>query len=136
MKDSNGNLKTLLDRESIEAEILQYNNSYFQQAKSSNTYKNKIYKKLNNGIIKRRIIVGTLRRSECDYHEVYEFLKLLKKLRGNQSSYSDIITEEIFVVVVRKSKKRSTSSIFLNRMYIIYKYIIEQENVKYNAYVL
>ena len=62
---------------------------HFQEAKSSNTYKEKIYDKLRTDDIRDRILNGTLCQDECDNQNVFNFLQLLKK-SDDQSEMNSI----------------------------------------------
>ena len=70
-----------------------------------------------------------MRRSECDDSDLYKFLKLLKKSEGISTSCPNEINEQMFVNTIKKSKKRSASSIFSRRTYAVYKYAILNERM-------
>ena len=80
--------------------------------------------KYNN--IRDRILSRTLRRNECDDDNVYDFMKLLKR-HGRYvigSNTMAAITEEEWISTVKKSKRRSASSVFSKRTYSVYKYAL------------
>ena len=79
MKNDDGVLKTMVDRTSIETEIIKYNKNFFEEPIKTKVYKDRIYERLNHQSIRNKILAGTLRNSECDDPDLYEFLKLLKK---------------------------------------------------------
>ena len=121
MKDDDGILKTMVDRTSIETEIIKYNKNFFEEPAKSKVYNDRIYERLYNQSIRNRILVGILRRSECDDPDLYEFLKLLKKPHGIMNSCPNPINKQMFVNAVKQSKKRSMLSIFSGRIYAVYK---------------
>ena len=47
IKEDKGKLSTLVDRESIEEEIIQYNKQFFKKPTEMKVFNNKIYKRLN-----------------------------------------------------------------------------------------
>jgi hypothetical protein len=116
------------DRESIENAIARYNKDHFRQAYSSKAYKDKIYKKLCHDSVRNKILNGELEVEDCDDVDVYDMLKLLK--RTNQNSHEDNwrdINELEWETVVRKSKRKSASSIFSQRTYSVYKCAIDSK---------
>jgi len=127
--DENGTLRTLLDRETIEQEIMNYNKRFFTQPTERKVYNDRIYKKLSEPAIYDKILAGTLSRYKCDDEDIYVFLKLLKKPQNIMNSYPNQITEEIFVAAVKRSKKQSASSIFSGRTYTVYKCVILNERI-------
>ena len=110
------------DRNKIEKELIMHNQMHFKQAFTSKVYLDKIYDKLKQNEIRDRVLLRELQESECDCTEVYEFLRLLAR----DSDYENImnydeITENEWIKVVNKAKRKSVSSIFSNRTYSIYK---------------
>ena len=69
-----------------------------------------------------KILDGKLEPQDCDNIEVYQFLKLLI---SNQTNHSNRIFQPITIEdwskEVSKAKKKSASSIFLKRTYVVYK---------------
>ena len=76
--------KECQDRRSIEHEVSECNKKYFRKAHSSNVFKDRRHRKLKSDHIRDKTLKGTLKREECDYDDVCEFLKLLKKSRRTQ----------------------------------------------------
>jgi len=115
-------VETYVDRIEIERELVNYNKDHFTQAHTTEAYKDKIYNALSEERVRDRILKGDLQRDECDYDNIYEFLKLLKqppRIRRNRSN--EEISEEQWKKVVKQSKRRSASSIFSRRNYAVYK---------------
>ena len=83
-------------------------------------YQDKIYNKLINKSIQKKILNGSLESNEYDHPEVYQFLKLLTQEKYTEYRYQPITIEE-WKTVVRKLKKQSSSSIFSKRNYSLYK---------------
>ena len=110
-----------MSREQIEEEIMKCNEQHLKQAHSSIAHQDKTHKKLRNNSTRDKILNGTLQRSECDDERVHEFLKLLKVPRGQNRNRIKEITEEEWISVVKRSKKRSASSIFSKRTYAVHK---------------
>ena len=83
--NENGEIQdTLVKREEIEEKISSYNTTHLKQAQNSIAYKDKIYQKLRQNVIRDKILNGTLQREECDDERVYRLLKLLHQ---NGKSY-------------------------------------------------
>jgi len=83
--NENGEIQnTLVKREEIEEQISSYNTTHLKQAQNSIAYKDKIYQKLRQNVIRDKILNGTLQREECDDERVYRLLKLLHQ---NGKSY-------------------------------------------------
>ena len=60
--------------------------------------------------------------------ESIQFLKLLKRQRNTSWNNKELeVTKERSMKVVKQSKKRSTSSIFFKRAYLVYKCTLESE---------
>jgi len=124
--------KTIIDKESIENEIMKYNTKHFKEAHQSKTFKDKIYAELHNDVIRNNILNGQLTSNQCDYEDVWKFLKLLKVPTGLRTQYpsrSHRITKEEWIKMVLKAKKNSASSIFSKRTYSIYKCSIGSERM-------
>ena len=119
--EENKIIKTCVNREQIEEEIITYNEQHLKQAHSSIMYQDKIYKRLRENEIRDKILDGRLRRQDCDDDRVYEFLKLLKVPAGQRTRRIKEITEGDWERVVKRSKKRSASSVFSKRTYAVYK---------------
>ena len=101
-----------------------------KQAHDSIAYKDKIYHQLRDNSIRDKILNRTLRREECDDERVYRLLKLLNQNgRDQYNRYRKVITTEDWVKVVKKSKKRSASSIFSRRIYAVYKCTLDSERM-------
>ena len=57
---------------------MEYNIQLYQQVHETKVYQDKIYSQLQEGLIRDKILIGELRRLECDCQNVFKFLKLLK----------------------------------------------------------
>ena len=57
---------------------------------------------------------------DCDEENVSRFLCLLKGILATQSGNRNEVIEEEFTTVVKKSKRRSTSSMFSKRDYSVH----------------
>ena len=66
--------------------IIEYNKSHFQKAYQTEVYQDKIYTKLQDDNVRDRILKGELDRSESDSQNIYDFLKLLKRLNNLPST--------------------------------------------------
>jgi len=116
-------IKECQDREEIENEIAKYNKQHFRQAYTLKAFQDKIYPILKYDNIRDKILRETVKREECDDDDVYDFIQLLKK-RGRfvvGSNKMAALTEEEWISTVKKSKRRSTSSVFSKRTYSVYK---------------
>ena len=67
--------KECQDRRSIEHEVSEHNKKHFRNAHSSNSFKDRTHSKLKSDYIRDKTLKGTLKREECDHHDVYEFLQ-------------------------------------------------------------
>ena len=72
-----------------------------------------------------------LEREDCEDQVAHEFLKLLKQSENlkNITQQFTIIIEEEWRLVVLKSKKKSISLIFSNRIYVVHKYVLENKTL-------
>ena len=63
--------------------------------------------------MRNRILKGQLRRENCDEKDIFELLSLLKQPEHweQKEDFIPVIEEEEQRVIVKKAKKRSTSSI-------------------------
>jgi len=114
-------IRTHIEKEAIEQAIIDQNKKHFKMAHESNMYKDKVYPLLQQDSVRNKILRGRLVESDCDNKDVFEFLKLLKNpTQCNQPSFKPI-TEEEWIREVKRSKKRSSSSIFSKRTYSVYK---------------
>ena len=115
-------IETLIKREDVENRLIEFNANHFKKALNSIAHKDKICNKLRRSSIRDKILNGTLDREECDDYRVCRFLCLLK--RPSDKAYSQQrreITFQDWIKVVKKSKKRSASSIFSKRTRAVYK---------------
>jgi len=68
---------------------------------------------------------GELKWEDCDSKDVYEFLSLLKQLKNiRYTNQFNTINIEEWRTMVKRSKKRSTLSIYSKQNYILYKYTL------------
>jgi len=129
--DSGGNVvKEYYDRKLIEKAIAEYNIGHFRQAFELKVYKDRIYEKLKHDDVRDKILSGELDTEECDYWDVHEFLSLLKKSgTDNENEVRGEIGEAEWEDIVKKSKRRSASSVFSQRTYSIYKCALESKKM-------
>jgi len=127
--NENGNVnQEIQDKASIEIAITEYNKGHFRQAYSSKAYKDKIYHRLKIDYIREKILKGELDIDDCDYEDVHNSLRLLKNYDAINQEWEEITISE-WEKVVNKSKRKSTSSIFSNRTYSIYKCTLESNKL-------
>ena len=122
VEDECGKNNVLLDRSAIEEKIIESDARHFQQAKNYPTFTDKMHDKFTNELVRDKILNGTLRRNEYDANELCEFLKLLKQTKDSRNEDLAKISEELFLRVVKCSKKRSASSVISGRTYAACKY--------------
>ena len=73
-----------------------------------------------------KLLRGDLLLEEWQSNKVYQFLSLLQtKDRELTTSCFEPINEEEWKNVALKAKKRSASSIFSNKTYVVYKFTLE-----------
>ena len=114
-------IKTSVNREQIEKEIITYNERHLKQAHSSIMHKDKMHNRLREDETRNKTLEGRLRPQDCDNERVCDFLKLLKVPPGQRNQVKKHITDDDWEVVVKKSKKRSASSVFSKRTYAVHK---------------
>ena len=101
VKDEQGNESILLNRESIEKYIMEYNQQFFATPTEIKIFKDKIQDKLSIPEMRDKILDRNLNRSNCDNKDVFVFLKLLQKPRGIMNSCPNYISEEMFVSAIK-----------------------------------
>ena len=62
--------RTIIGKEQIECEIMKFNENHFQQAHTSEMFRDKIYAELDNNKIRDKILNGQLARDKCDSKNV------------------------------------------------------------------
>ena len=116
--------KTIIGKEQIEREIMNYNQNHFKQVHQLEMHNDRIYAELGNNEIRDNILNGQLRHDHCENENACEFLKLLKILTGSTTQYqfrNQKVTREEWYKKVSQAKKNSASSIFSKQTYSIYK---------------
>ena len=105
--------------------MIRFNRKHFLKAKETPVYMDKIRKALQYNKIRDKVVEGKLTRNEVQNDDVYEFLKLLTPNNRNkiQTSKFDLVTLDEWRSIVKRSKKKSVSSVFSKRTYVIYKLI-------------
>ena len=123
--ENDKSMNTCYERETIEEELIKFNRKHFSKAKETAVYKNRIVKLLNKDEIREKILKGTLTREEVQDDNVYNFLKLLRNEERwtNNNKELDPITLEDWKAVVQRSKRKSVSSVFSRRTYVVYKLV-------------
>ena len=114
-------IKTHTKRKDIEEEIIKHNTKHFSMAIETKMYQDKIYAKLDDKAIRKKILEGKLKREECDDKEVFEFLQLLTRPEKAGGTEFRSMEKEEWTKVVRKASKRSASSFFSKRNYAMCK---------------
>lgn len=113
--------KVVYEKHQVEQLLIQKNRKHFKQAFRSNICSDKYYTKLENEKFQRRILFGTIIRNDFDDDDVFELFTLFKAdAKYLIVEHKTIIVEE-WKIVVRKTKRKSMSSIFSNRSYQVYK---------------
>ena len=75
-----------------------------------------------------RVLNGEIEERDCDDTRVFKFLKSLKRQRNTSLNNRESgVTKERWMKIIKQSKKRSTSSIFFKRTYLVYKCALESE---------
>ena len=122
-------IRTHIGKEQIENAIFEQNRNHFKKAHGTNIFKDKIYATLQQDRMRNKILRWQLREEDCDNKEVFEFLKLLvNQTQSNELAFKPI-TEEDWIREVKRSKKRSISSIFLKKIYSVYKYVLQSQRM-------
>ena len=115
-------IKTLNDCKEIEDIIIKYNRQHLKQAHQTPVYNDRIYKQLSNNTIRDKILIGKLEWDDCTNKEVFKFLNLLKKSNEIPDNIEfKLINIEEWKDAVKSSKKCSTSLIYSQQTYAIYK---------------
>ena len=117
----------IYDREEIEDVLINHNRNHFRQALSTIAYKDKIYTKLEQDGMRNKILSGDLDIEDCSFDDVYKFLQLLANPIQYDAEQHRAITVDEWIAVVKKAKRQSTSSIFSNRTYSVYKCALEND---------
>jgi len=108
-------IKIHIGKEQIENAIFEQNRKHFKKAHDINIFKDKIYATLQKDRMRNKILRGQLREEDYNNKEVFEFLKLLVNQNQRNEPAFKPITEEDWIREVKRSKKRSTSSIFFKK---------------------
>ena len=92
---NNGNTeKILYERNEIERALLHYNYKHFSKAKMSDTFKDKINRKMYDDSVRDKILNGIVDQEDVDSKDLAEFLKLLKCGNNRRVTYEPITEEE------------------------------------------
>ena len=128
-ESNNGKLQTYYERKEIESKLIMHNRKHFSKAKDTKVYKNRIIKALNQNEIRDKILKGTITKDEVNDKDVYDFLRLLALPNGQEITTKkfDPITLEDWKYVVKKSKRKSVSSVFSRRTYVVYKLVNDND---------
>ena len=118
-------VKLAHNKETVEKTIIEYNTKHFKQALNSNLCCDKVFPRLSEAKIQQSIVQGNLPASECDDPAVHELLLLLRADLSVLQEQRKPITENELIQVVKKAKKKSSSSIFSRRTYAVYKCMIK-----------
>ena len=127
--ESKSRMNTSYEREEIEKELIQFNRNHFSKAKETAAYKNKIIKALNKDEVRDKILEGTLTKDDVQHNDVHDFLKLLITHKGRKINTREFepITIEDWKAVVKRSKRKSMSSVFSRRTYVVYKLVNDND---------
>ena len=79
---------------------------------------------MKNASIWNKLLNGMLRKNECNNEELFKFLKLFKQLDHRRNKEMVEISVEIFISMVKCTKKQNISLVFSGRIYAVYKCII------------
>ena len=77
INDNQAIQQTIIDKEQIEREIINYNQNHFKQAYQSEMHNDRIYAELDNNEIRNNIFNGQLRHDQCENENAHEFLKFV-----------------------------------------------------------
>ena len=125
---NNNQIKTTQNRQEIESLIIQQNRTHLSKAMKTSAYNDKLIQSLHINEIRDKILKGELKEQDTDDRNIYEFMKLLKKNQHapNTTQFKPITLEE-WKTVVKRSKKKSVSSVFSNRTYVVCKLLLANE---------
>ena len=92
-------------------------------------YRDKITKVLYKDKVRNKVLDRILKREDIDNSDLFDFLKLLVSKKQNHKStkeFNAIIVED-WRKIVKWCKRKSISSVFSKRTYVVYKLVAENE---------
>ena len=120
---------TVCNKNEIEWIIINHNKEHFRKAKGNKVCNYKIFYTMKEDETRHDILNGEFRRDECDNDDVHQFLFLLKIQNWLTPDNEEDMQEIEWKQIVRKVKKRSTSSAFLMRDYSVHECALESDRV-------
>ena len=105
----------------IEHEVSKFNRKHYKKVLETALYQDDIHDQLLDDKIRDKVLGGKLGREDVDDEDLLEFLSMLKtKDYYKRPQFTNFELPE-WKAVVKRSNARSTSSIFSNRTYAVYK---------------
>ena len=114
-------------KDDTEHRTIQHNKEHFSKVKITKEHDDKTCQVKNDNKTRDTIMNGELNRIECGEEDVCQFLKLLKRPKDLMLDEEDCMQVNELKQVVRREKKRSTSSMFSMRDYSVFKCALESE---------
>lgn len=108
---------------------MKHNEAHLKKAQTSMVYNDRIFKALANESIRDRVLKGELTEEECDGKNVHDFLMLVARNECILHEKYKPIEYGEWVKVVKRSKRRSTSSVFSVRTYAVYKCALHSQRL-------
>jgi len=121
--------KSYTKRKDIKEETIKHDTKHFSMAIETKMYRDKIYAKLDDKVIRKKILEGKLKREDCDDKDAFEFLPLLKRPEKAGGIEFRPMEKDDWTKVVKKASKRSASSFFSKRNYAMYKMTLTNERM-------
>ena len=110
--------------------IAQHNKEHFNKLKSTKAHNDKACDATKENTTRDAIIKGELNRDECDDDDACQLLQLLKRPKGLIPDNKDDMQVNEWNQVVRRAKKRSTSSMFLMRDCSVCERALESDHIE------
>ena len=116
INENTRNVMTVTSRNEIERTIIENNEKHLKKAQSSKVYYDKVYKNLACEMIRDKILRNEFETNDCDDANVFDFLKLVAKKTVKEVTMFTPMTCGEWEKVVRRSKRKSSSSIFQDEL--------------------
>ena len=121
-------MRTTYDRKEIEMMLIRQSRNHLSKAMNTPAYNDKIIINLHKNSVRDKILRGELIREDVNNENVHEFLSLLVlEKKEIKTKNFDPMTLEGLKSVVKKVKKRSMSSVFSKRTYVVHKMVIDND---------
>ena len=120
--------RTTHDRKEIETMLIRQNRNHLSKAMNAPACNDKIIKNLHKDSVRDKILRGELTREDVDNENVCEFLSLLAlETKEIKTKTFNPMTLEGLKSAIKKSKKRSVSSVFSKRAHVVCKMVIDND---------